>query len=371
MTAVGGVGDRSVGVLPVVEKRQTVSDRVIEVLQRIGEPFTTKAVADCVASYVGYLDWTDRLSGIQKKISDAYGRLSKSTSSKWNAYNGGYDYAMCGVQEDALVKAVIESAPATQKEFYFLDVGAANFEWVCGRWMGLPDLKPGITVHVIGVRGEKYEGKQTTSYRDGAIVCHRIGCFKIEEIASEFDRLGFSLEGSVDLVVSKWTLRHLVDPVGTFAQIYNLLRPKTGRIFFDGFYFLSQDNALENEQHNEAMVALLNDLGAPFLLTPNLAQNALFQFVLRRPNGEPCQLNMAYAGLTRVGYFWDIAGGCVTRFTKPKQDAAIQEGTLVCEDIGFGTRFLYGDRDLFDWFFTRQLFVGSWSIAWAPIQIKI
>ena len=61
--------------------------------------------------------------------------------------------------------------------------------------------------------------------------------FKIENISDELAKRGFNLENKVDLVVSNWTLRHLVDPFGTLKQIYGFLTPTGGKFLSNGFLF--------------------------------------------------------------------------------------------------------------------------------------
>jgi hypothetical protein len=46
------------------------------------------------------------------------------------------------------------------------------------------------------------------------------------------------LENNVDLIVSRFSLRHMIDPIGTMLQAYDLLKPNTGLILTDDFSFL-------------------------------------------------------------------------------------------------------------------------------------
>ena len=43
------------------------------------------------------------------------------------------------------------------------------------------------------------------------------------------------LENNVDLIVSRFSLRHMIDPIGTMLQAYDLLKPNTCLILTDDF----------------------------------------------------------------------------------------------------------------------------------------
>jgi len=53
---------------------------------------------------------------------------------------------------------------------------------------------------------------------------------------------GFDLTNKVNLIVSKWTLCHLVDPLGTLIRMYSLLSPLKGLVITDNFYVGSYSN---------------------------------------------------------------------------------------------------------------------------------
>jgi len=53
---------------------------------------------------------------------------------------------------------------------------------------------------------------------------HYYGGFKSEELLSEFNAKGHKLENNVDFIVSRFSLRHMVDPIGTVLQSYDLFK---------------------------------------------------------------------------------------------------------------------------------------------------
>jgi len=205
---------------------------------------------------------------------------------------------MCSIDEYALMKNVIQQAPTTQKDFYALDIGSGKFDGLGSYIEKQTDLPKEITVHIIGIRDEKYlEDKIIETDR---CKIYKLGTFKIEELFTHFKEQALDIENKVDLIISRWCFRHLVDPVGTFSQAYNLLRPKSGFLLTDGFLFLQENDNVKTVNFNEKMIQLFLDTTAPFLLRVFNSGHSLNHFILKRPDETPCQLPMNYLVLTKL-----------------------------------------------------------------------
>ncbi len=100
--------------------------------------------------------------------------------------------------------------------------------------------KSGKHFHIFSLTG----GKECVNgvQENGCVTHYQFNQFKIENIDEELAKLGFNLKGKVDLIISDWTLRHLVDPFGTLKRMYSLLTPKQGMLLSNGFLFKFYDS---------------------------------------------------------------------------------------------------------------------------------
>jgi Ankyrin repeats (3 copies) len=309
------------------------------------------------------LDWTQRPTEAQEKISSSFESLMRQTHSQWGCFNGSKGYYLCGVDEYALMKRIILDAPKEKKEFYALDIGAGNFQWGEGLAEYLNqqiDLPKDIKVHIIGIRGESNFGEREIQL--DRCTLHNLGAFKVEELFQEFRKQRLELENKIDLAVSSWTFRHLVDPVGTFAQIYNLLCPRTGFLLLDGFFFLlEKDKCLQVAKKN--MLQLFLDTKAPFIQYWINSQVNLNGYLLKRPDAEPCSLPMSYMGVESA-YNYDIGSRQVMRFRRENQE------TEKCIQKGVGPdqpgELARGDKKTYDWLKKHNLI----SLIWNPLKEK-
>ena len=172
-----------------------------------------------------YLTHQDRPEGVRRAIRDAYLSVSCEANSSWRD-NGKNEYLLGQCDDRETIGTIVRKSPE-QKEFTFLDVGAGNFSWgrSVTKYLNENFSDRSLSFTIIGVRGE--ENREKTPLTEGVCTLYEIGRFKIEDIQEEFTKRGLVLTSKVDGIWSSWTLRHLVDPVGTFLQIRDLLRPKT------------------------------------------------------------------------------------------------------------------------------------------------
>lgn len=310
------------------------------------------------ASIPRYLDWTQRPSSINQSILKAFNQLASKDVSKWH-YNGSKKYRICKIDEHALMKKIIQAAPVTQKDFYVLDIGAGDFQWSKSLADYLEkqlDIPKDIKVHIFGVRGEKYLGDSVVE--TDLCKIYNLGAFKIEELFAKFKEQELDIKNKLDLVVSKWCFCHLVDPVGTLAQTYNLLRPKTGFLLVDGFMFLHEKDDLSTIDHDSRLTQLFLSIKAPFLTQFHSSPSILNHFILQKSDSTPCQLAMSYLDTVEaIGY--QNQSELVTRFKKEPQEEEISS-------VDSNYNSLYGNKSLYDWLQTNELFLER--STWESVQ---
>ncbi|NGX47084.1 MAG: hypothetical protein K1000chlam3_00453 [Chlamydiae bacterium] len=318
-----------------------------------------------------FLSWKQRPKEIQSTITRVFEKLATDTFSNWGLFNGTDEYLTCGIFEQNLLKKMILRAP-DQQDFYVLDIGAGNFQWgdsLLNFFQEEKEIPSDVTVHVISMRGESHRGQVETKY--GRHKGYNFGSFKIEELEAELENRGLFLGKCVDLIVSKWCFRHLVDPTGTFAQAYNLLRPKSGLILMDGFFYLYEKGHSSNDESSyERTFDFLLDARVPFLIS-NYGRicRSLPQFVLKRADEKPLQLEMEYAGMVSCNNK-QVGSYRICKFKGASQSRGQWQIKLPCPVTDLTESYAYwGNKDLFKFLENNKVLVGS-SNTWFPIEQK-
>lgn len=244
------------------------------------------------------LNWRDRPAETKAIILSTWKQLSKSYLSTWTLYNGTgrSGYTLAGCDEYKLITSLVKKNPH-RKEFYVLDIGAGKFGFGRGLAKYLnnnADIPDDCTIHIIGIRGEK--NPHPALRRDGKCILHELGGFQIENLISDFLAHGMNLDKQIDVIVSNWCFRHLVDPLGTFLQAYSLLRPKSGLLLMDGFFYDRGIDSPEQWENDPTinMLLLLLESNAPFLIRPYNSGRCIDQFILRRPDHQECHIPLTY-----------------------------------------------------------------------------
>lgn len=310
-----------------------------------------------------YLCWKGRTSEINHSISSAFQARVRHTESRWGLFNGSDAYNIGGIKEHKLMRKLIREAPEC-KDFYALDIGAGNYQW--GRELAeylnaKKDIPEDATIHIIGIRGETNLDKAVTEL--GQCKLYEFGQFQIEMLMDEFQVRGLQLANKVDLVVSRWCFRHLVDPVGTFTQAYDLLRPKAGHLLLDGFFFLHENEKMHDESldFNERMIRLCLETRAPFLTRYYDYTRSLDHFILRKPDDHPCRLHKQYLEIENIKG-WQIGSKAVTRF-KELKESDVETPPLLHEGE------YRGDKNMYEWLRQNGLLHRS-DLMWGPLQNK-
>ncbi|KAF3361767.1 hypothetical protein PHSC3_001718 [Chlamydiales bacterium STE3] len=312
-----------------------------------------------------YLCWRNRTAEINYFISSAFRAIVGHTKSCWGIYNGSDTYGIGGIKEHKFMRKLIREAPPKCKDFYALDIGAGNYQW--GRSLAQylnarEDLPKDATIHIIGIRGETNLDKAVTEL--GRCKLYEFGQFQIETLIDDFQKRGLPLENKVDLVVSRWCFRHLVDPVGTFTQAYDLLRPKTGHFLLDGFFFLYENESMRDESidFNGRMIRLCLETRAPFLTRHYDDERSLDHFILSKPNADSCHLHKQYLRVENPGWRRQIGANAVTRFKE------IEENEVEITPLLWEGEYR-GDKDMYERLRQNGLLDRS-DLTWGPLQDK-
>lgn len=256
---------------------------------------------------------------ITEAIENSFKKIGQDIKSNWY-YNGSEYYDLIDIPDEELLQAIINNS--TKKDFYFLDAGAGNFEW--GRSMACKiedmltqkSISDDINVHIISVRGEQNtNGDNNYSILHKSVTTmHNIGFFKLEDFESELGR--YNIDQPFDLIVSRWTLRHLVDPTGTFIQLYNRLNPHHGILLADGFFLAYKDNPEFGKNANEKIFLLLANSNAPFLIHKYNVCRSLNRFIIQRTNNNLLHIPLEYDNIITIPNNYQCESQKVISFQK-------------------------------------------------------
>ena len=316
------------------------------------------------------LHWTQRPPALVAAIDEAFQAIVRNTASEWGVFNGDSEYNLCGVKDHELMKRLILEAPADQKDFYALDIGAGNFQWgtALAEYLNKQtDLPPDIRIHIIGIRGERYVGNPAEE--NGRCKIYRLGGFKAEELESEFKKVGLDLTNKIDLAVSHWCIRHLADPLGTvFTEVYPLLRPRTGMFLLDGFFFLYENQSMGEHisGSEQRLTRLFLDTHAPFITQYNNNSHSMNHYMLKRPDDTPLQLRMGYDSLEYVRQErYQVGSQTVTCFTGEHRD----HGEIFDVEERRGSSTHYGDKRMHEWLKQNHLLLQPHT-TWHPLLAR-
>lgn len=306
---------------------------------------------------------------INEAIDQVYESIAKDPKSQWSGTNGDHDYYhLARIDEHALIKHIIDSTPK-QSDYFFMELGAGVFKWgkCLTEFLNTNYLETNKNFHIIGVSGEGAEiqyGSDKVIYTPKVkkmdisnCQLYEINGFKLETIHSELTDLGFNLLNKVDFIISNFTFRHLVDPVGTFTQAYELLKPEAGFILTEGFSFarLSEESSKPlYDLHsliydNLNMMHFLADLGAKFLVGHYRIMRSFDHYLIKKPLSNLTESCISYFDLTYKAFTQNASG-----YTTQLLD---QGNKKVVFKKGFEKDNHYrGDKELFDFCRKTQIF---------------
>lgn len=323
------------------------------------------------------LDSSQRPEILKKVSQRSFKKLSSSGGKNW-AYQGeATGYSIMAIDAASFAHMLIKTAPKEQKEFYLLDIGAGTFGWARGTADYLnrqADIPNDITIHIVSVTGENHGPLHIA--QSGRCKIYNISAFKIEDLKESFEKLreelGFDYIANFDLIVSSFTFIHLHDPVGTFVQAYDLLRPKTGYVLMEGMPVFFEEQ-IDQEQLVYTLIDFLVMTKAPFLIGPGHGQRWIESFLVNRFDENPLELPLAYGDGTFPDRIVHASEKLYANFkveedyTRPFDPSLINVGRLVG---GFGSPYyFYGDRDLYEWVYNHYEAWHEVDTMWLPMMI--
>ncbi len=239
--------------------------------------------------------YKQRPESLKRMITTEFAKL-KDYTREWGLYNGSEDYHIACIDTFKLLKSQILKAP-TQKIFNVMDIGAGNGD--AGRFLSKAindstDIPSDVKVNIFNIRAEKnlYDFPVfTESTRCNVYECSG---FNAENLIDELERIGHS-DKQFDIVMSRWCMRHLVDPVGTFEQVYLVTKPETGYIMMDGFHYKFADDNKESwgSNSNNQIISILHHTNSKFLVLPYDTCRSFDQFILQKGE-EVLELSLTY-----------------------------------------------------------------------------
>ncbi len=245
------------------------------------------------------LNWQDRPTEVQEKIDEKFGELACQLDSSWHV-NGSDHYHLCRIDEHAWFTTFIKNRYPKRKDFYAMDIGAGNFFLAKALAETInqdSDLPEDISVTIVSLRGESIQGEKCVQTQEGKCLMLYFGAFKVENLFEEFKNRNFDFENKVDLILSSWTFRHLIDPMGTLIQTYSLLRPETGLLLMDDFFLFYENQTLDQntlrEMSQKNMIPLLLDSKVTFMIKENCLLQSI-QMAFKRKNFDPLHIALDY-----------------------------------------------------------------------------
>ena len=250
----------------------------------------------------GTLCYSQRPLEVQQKIDTCFEELANQQRSDWY-YNGEDNkYEICDINEHRWVVAFIKKNCSEKKDFYVMDIGAGKFclgkaiADTINQQILEGNLPKDISVTILNLRGEQNPNEE--SIQSGNCHLLNLGAFKIENILEEFKKRNISIENKVDLILSRWTFIHFVDPVGTFAQTLQLLRPETGLLLMDRFNYLYENQTFDNtftlEDTDRNLIHLLLNTNVQFVMKFDRTGS---QFALKKETSDCIYIPLEYKTL--------------------------------------------------------------------------
>jgi SAM-dependent methyltransferase len=298
----------------------------------------------------------DRPQDVKDAIQNIFNSLALKERSTWSGFNGGEKrYYICATDDYKLITKIVESNPQ-QTEFTVLEIGAGDFTWVRSLSTFLNDTG-NFSAKKFNIYGLNAEGTARVEEMNN-VKLHYYGGFKSEDLILSFKEKGIELDQKVDFIISRWSLRHMVDPVGTVQQAFSLLKIN-GLLLVDDFYtpLFYNGASIDTEFHPAVKeYHLFSYFNANTLICPsNTGGRSFFQFILQK-TGEELSIPISYTGLN---YNQTIRNTCPYKikftFTEKPKTLVIPKA---CEFIDLARHYncMGGSPELYKLLQENQLF---------------
>jgi len=294
---------------------------------------------------------TKRPESTKERIIKAF-ESQKASTQEWGLYNGRDDYLIAGFDTFKLLKNQIESSP-DQLTFNLLDIGTGDGEAIRVLSQKINEDKTipkNLTFNLIGVR---VESKLYTEHQEreeiGQCVIFDYSGFNAEFLIQELNAR-HHLDQKFDIVMSRWCMRHLVDPMGTFDQAYEITREDTGLLLMDGFWFQIDGQAPVTDSPGQysiqmsSLELLTKNAGAKLLHHPYNESRSFDQFIIQKGN-LPLELPFEYTEKF-VQNIWIQAGRHASMLVF-KETYHNDHKIVHTREIKDYDKQLIGDEDLF------------------------
>lgn len=304
--------------------------------------------------------WEDRPENVKRAIQDRF--EERAYYHEWGLYNSCEYYNMCNVNERNLITKIVEDNPK-QTEFTFIDIGAGDFAWIRALSAFLREHKNFATkkFNIYGLSAERtyktgnfYTPKAKRSYiTDGIeeidnVKLHYYCSFKSEDLVWAFNERGVDLGRKVDFIISRWSLRHMIDPVGTVQQAFYLLKTN-GFLVVDYFPFYLEGNSTYGDYYQENQYLLFSYFDANVLMSSGGSAGPVQQFIMQK-TGEGLELPISYTSIkwgSEEGYDFAIIG-----FTFTEEEKKLEFPKSCIPPNGH----TIGSEELYNWLSDNNLF---------------
>ncbi len=255
-----------------------------------------------------------RPQNVQKRIDENFEGIKDERY--WGLFNGQECYEPLGIDEEVLVKKLIASG---KKDIYVMDAGCGRGHWGHNikEILEKNHKNSKVRFHIFSITGG--EECQEETIKTGNVTLYQLNQLKIENIDEELVKRNFDLKNKFDIIVSRWALRHMVDPLGTVDRLYGLLNPAGGKLASNGFFFKLDTSETHIAFPNDHPHILTNSNASTLFCEYDLARS-MDQFLLERNNKKPLGLPLEYTG--SIGnipsYFAQCDSGNLTEFQLTK-----------------------------------------------------
>ncbi len=118
------------------------------------------------------------------------------------------------------------------------------------------------------------------------------------------------------MIVSHWTLRHLVDPFGTLKRMYSLLKSDQGILLSNGFLFKFNDSDMVLGFPDESYNIFSDDKTTAIFRHWHSGRDT-GQFLLMRNNNNELEIPLEYTGnVHSLSDRYQCASGALTVFDR-------------------------------------------------------
>lgn len=302
--------------------------------------------------------WQDRPQKIQDAINTLFDSFKEYPVSQWGL-NSEKLYNMCYLDDYKFITKIVESSPE-QNRFTFVDMGAGDYSWINGLSSFIQNDEA-LATKKFDIYGLNAEGSASTEIHEN-VNLHFYGGFKSEDLITSFSEKGHDLNGNVDLFLSRFSLRHMVDPIGITEQAFSLVK-KNGFLLVDDFRVNYKDmvgDLIPNSKHS--IFEVMTHFDADLLICPsNIAFRSVNHFLLQK-HGDNSHIPLKYSDIIHDATIRNSCEYAIEyQYTNEPREVRI---SLDChfgqEDSSlWNSNMFSGNKELYDWLEVNELFIAN------------